>query len=107
MQNHHFELSLVKEGPTQKPLDENMQLQIKDDSTFIKCDETITIPKIISLYECLTKAVEAEKPIIINAEQVQHIDTASLQLFTSFIITLRFKKIYFAWQRPSKIFTNR
>lgn len=79
----------------------------------VQKDETITLDSILviedamQLHQQLVGLVEKKTEITINAKAVNMIDTAILQLFTSFVMTLKKQNIKVTWKDPSEELVNR
>lgn len=75
-------------------------------STIITCDERLDISAANTFYEKLLQAIEAESPIVLDASNIEHIDTVGIQLLCTLYQEARSKGIEFRWQQPSDSFRS-
>ena len=77
----------------------------KQDSgiTTIECAESVDIRFVEDIQATLIEAIDQGKPTRINAKNVERIDTAGLQLFSSFMNDAQLKGIKVEWDQPSEV----
>ncbi len=75
---------------------------ISDDMEILVLDEDISIIHVAKLKENWLPYVDSLKNITIDAEKVEDIDTAGLQLLLSFVKTIKEKGRKVSWQAPSE-----
>ena len=73
----------------------------------ITLDSILVIDDAIQLHQQLVALVEKKTEIIINAKAVNMIDTAMLQLLTTFVMTLKKQNIKVTWKDPSEEIVGR
>lgn len=73
----------------------------------ITLDSILVIDDAMQLHQKLVELVEKKSEVIINAKAVNMIDTAMLQLLTSFVMTLKKQNIKVSWKDPSEELINR
>jgi anti-anti-sigma regulatory factor len=69
--------------------------------TVIHCDACLDISGVGELYARLREALEAHCPIVLEAAQVERIDTAALQTLVAFFQEARARDLVVQWQQPS------
>lgn len=67
----------------------------------VNCGERLTLENIQHQKEILIDVFNSDKPIIFDAHDLDIIDTASLQLVLSFILTASRQGIKCEWRDPS------
>jgi ABC-type transporter Mla MlaB component len=72
----------------------------------VECGERMTIEQVESLYSQLESALLAHEKIELVADQVQHCDTASLQLIVNLIKTSKQQGHTVNWIKPSQAIIN-
>lgn len=73
----------------------------------VTLDSILVIDDVTQLHQQLVDLVAKKTDITINARAVNMIDTAMLQLFTSFVMTLKKQNIKVTWKDPSEELVNR
>lgn len=73
----------------------------------IVLDSILVIDNAMQLHQQLVELAAKKTDITINASAVNMIDTAILQLFTSFVMTLKKQNIKVNWGNPSEELVNR
>jgi anti-anti-sigma regulatory factor len=63
----------------------------------INLEGVVNIAKVESLHHEMDEIVKLATPTIINAEDVSRVDTAALQLFASFVSTMRGADVDVSW----------
>jgi len=70
----------------------------------VKFQSQLGIQQVSDLKTELESAVSSGEGVILNASEVNNIDTAGLQLLVAFIQYVELKKCAFEWQSPSDAF---
>ena len=78
-----------------------MDWQLKNNIVLIDCGKSVELECIQTQKEILSEALQEYKPIVLLANEINHIDTASLQLLLVFIREATKKNIKVKWQEPS------
>lgn len=76
----------------------------KPKSLKVICPEILNIASVKIFYEELREILSQSRPIVINAEQVESADTASLQMLYSFYQYAQEIGVNVQWQKPSNVF---
>jgi anti-anti-sigma regulatory factor len=69
--------------------------------TVIHCDTCLDISGVREFHGKLRHALEAQQPVVLNAAQVERIDTAVLQTLCAFFQDARAHGMVVQWQQPS------
>ena len=69
--------------------------------TVIHCDACLDIAGVGELYAKLREALEARRSIVLEAAQVERIDTAALQTLCAFFQEAQTRDVVVQWQQPS------
>lgn len=69
--------------------------------TVIHCDACLDISGVWDLHGRLSKALEAQQPVVLDAAQVERIDTAVLQTLCAFFQDAQASGVVVQWQQPS------
>lgn len=67
----------------------------------IDCGNAMDITRVEELYGSLESALDSHCDITLNAADVEHIDTAALQLILTLVRTAKKLKIQVQWSQPS------
>lgn len=67
----------------------------------IKLEGVLSIKNITDLKNKLDSALEQKRNVVLEASQVERIDTATLQLITAFNKRLRSDGLKLSWEKPS------
>ncbi len=82
---------------------ENTYLSNKDDAaTTVDCGSSLDISMVKAFRESLMQAIAMEKPIILDAEYVEHADGAALQLLYAFFHEAKVRNVDLSWKMPSE-----
>lgn len=73
-------------------------------STLIVLPERVDISVVDSLYQRLQTALESGDPIEIDAESVDRLDAAGVQLLMAFALRSKKQSIQIHWKSPSDAF---
>ena len=73
----------------------------KPQTTLIPCDSSLDIAVAHELFQTLQQAVDTSNSLVIDAANVEHIDTAALQLLCAFIQDAQVRGIDVQWHEPS------
>lgn len=68
----------------------------------IRCGEVLDISAVADLYQQLNHALEQEGVVNLQADSIERIDTAGLQVFVSFIQEMKRRDRVLHWQDPSE-----
>ena len=82
----------------------NSESQIKQDDSkemVIELDAVLKIADVKTLSERLDKALEAKRDYVLNASQVETLDTATLQLLVAFVRQIRCQGTAVRWEATS------
>lgn len=82
-----------------------MDINEKDDCLIISCGRSIELSTVPLCKSILQKALEANKKILLQAGDIERIDTAGIQLFLSFWLTAQQYGISCQWESVSSIFS--
>ena len=85
-------------GGENTPTTEILEVQ---HATVIRCDACLDIAEVGELYARLREALEAHRPIVLEAAQVERIDTAALQTLCAFFQEALARDVVVQWQQPS------
>ncbi len=77
-----------------------------ESKTVISCTSTVDIKIAVELFEHLSSAIESHRAVEINAEDVERIDTAVLQLFLAFVLEAKTKEVSITWLGVSDAFVT-
>jgi anti-anti-sigma regulatory factor len=95
-----------KKTTAKKPAKEKTSKAKKpDEDTVFKIQAVQDISSVSAIYSELKSLLSNEK-IILDGEQVERIDAASLQLFYSFIEEAKTTGIEVSWRSPSDVLSN-
>ena len=75
-------------------------------ATVISCEECLDISLAQDLYGRLQQALEAKRPVVIDAGQVTRADTAVLQLLCAFFQDVQASGMEVQWQQSSPALEN-
>jgi anti-anti-sigma regulatory factor len=75
-------------------------------ATVISCEECLDISLAQDLYGRLQQAIEAKRPVVLDAGQVARADTAALQLLCAFFQDVQANGMEVQWQQPSPALQN-
>jgi anti-anti-sigma factor len=78
----------------------------KSQTTVIPCEGSLDIAMAHELYQTLQQAVETSTPLVIDVANVEHIDTAVLQLLCAFMQETQARGIAVQWHKPSPAVTE-
>ena len=96
----------AKKSTTKKPVKEKTSKAKKpDEDTVFKIQAVQDVSSVSTIYSELKSLLSNEK-IILDGEQVERIDAASLQLFYSFIEEAKTTGIEVSWRSPSDVLSN-
>ena len=73
----------------------------KTQPTVIPCDDSLDISVVHELYQTLQQVVETSNPLVIDATNVERIDTAGLQLLCAFMQHAQDRSITVQWHQPA------
>ncbi len=73
----------------------------KPQTIVIPCEGSLDIAVAHELYQTLQQAGDTSNPLVIDAANVEHIDTAALQLLCAFFQDAQVRGIDVQWQEPS------
>lgn len=68
--------------------------------------ERLTIMTAESLHELLEPHLQSQKDLVLNAENVERVDTAGLQVLLSFCQTLKGQNIGVTWSSPTEALSD-
>ena len=68
----------------------------------INLDGVVNIAKVEALHHEMEELLKVATPTVINAESVSRVDTAALQLFASFFISMRAAEVDVSWGSVSE-----
>ena len=74
--------------------------------TVIHCDACLDISGVRELYGTLRNALAARQPVVIEAAEVERIDTAVLQTLCAFVQDAQASGLVVQWQQPSLAVQN-
>ncbi len=80
--------------------------QNKSSEEILSCGASLTIAGVESLYQQLQILIEGEAAVVIEAHEVESVDTAALQLLGAFIHEAGSHEITVRWQEPSAVLLN-
>jgi len=69
--------------------------------TIINCEPTVDITVVDELYAHLKKAMAEQHVVEIDAEQVERVDGAVIQVFSAFFKEAKTKDLSVSWKNPS------
>lgn len=72
----------------------------------ITLSESIEISMIGELHQSLARALADERAVVIDADKVEHIDTAGIQVLLGFVREIRSSGGSLKWQGVSKALRN-
>lgn len=78
----------------------------KPQTIVIPCEGSIDIAVAHELYQTLRQAVDSSNPLVIDVANVEHIDTAVLQLLCAFMQDARARGIVVQWHKPPPAVTQ-
>ncbi len=81
-----------------------MDWQLKNDYVLIHCGDHMNLACIQDHKKILSEALMKNKPITLEADKINSIDTASLQLLLVFTQEATRRKIQWEWKAPSFTF---
>src|SRR5262245_25063552 len=81
-----------------RPTTETLEAQ---EVTMIHCDACLDISGVGELYARLREALDAHYPIVLEAAQVERIDTAALQTLVAFFQEAQARDLVVQWHQPS------
>jgi len=73
----------------------------KPRSFVVTCAERLSIEDVSTLRDQLQEALNAGRPVSIDASRVERADTASLQLLCAFFRTAHERQVHARWQSPA------
>jgi anti-anti-sigma regulatory factor len=85
--------------PTQSPADMSA-------ATMICCDACLDISGARDFYNRLQTAMEARQPVVLDATQIERIDTAALQILCAFFRDAEVNGLLVQWRHPSPALCN-
>ena len=68
----------------------------------IECGEVVDISTASDLYQQLNNVLQQEGPVTLNAESIERIDTAALQMFVCFVQEVQRRNRQVHWQSPTE-----
>jgi len=68
----------------------------------IECAEVLDIAGVAEFYACCLEALETQQNIMLNASQVERVDTATLQVLGAFIQDANTRQQSVNWETPSE-----
>lgn len=74
--------------------------------TCVGFEETLDISRAADLQTRLSHVLAARNPVILDASDIEHADTAALQVLCAFMHDASAKKIPVSWRQPSESFCN-
>ena len=74
--------------------------------TIIVCDHQVDIAKAGALRDVLLAALIDKKPVVLDAGDVERVDTAALQVLTAFFVDANAQNLKARWQNPSSAIIN-
>ena len=72
------------------------------DEIKIECGEIVDISAVSDLHQRLNAALEQDGPIGLNAEAIERIDTAALQMFVCFVQEVKKRNRDIYWKAPTE-----
>ncbi len=77
--------------------------QNRSSEEILSCGTSLTIADVESLYQRLKTLLEGEAAVVIEAHEIEFIDTAALQLLGAFIQEAGSHGVFVKWQAPSTV----
>jgi len=75
-------------------------------TTLIYCSPECDISGAPDLHDTLQAALGAQRPIVLDATHVEHVDTAVLQMLCAFVRAAQASGIGVQWRQPSPALEN-
>jgi len=96
----------AKKATTKKPAKEKTSKAKKTTKDAVLKIQAVQDISTVTAIHSELKAMLSNKKVVLDGEQVERIDAASLQLFYSFIEEARVKGVDVAWRSPSDVLTH-
>jgi len=80
-----------------------MECNTNGEYCILRCGSHLEFGAISSLKDVLQQSLASQKPIIFDAHEIVHIDTAALQLILAFTIAINRNQLTWEWDHPSPV----
>jgi anti-anti-sigma factor len=80
---------------------DTLNIKRQKGQTRLQLAPVLDISEVRNLHKSLSKAMKRKPPLVLDASQVERIDTAAIQILAAFCHSIRESDIEISWHKPS------